>query len=111
MSNKKAHPVTKMSRSHGNHSTFQGTNNPRELRAIAALLKRPHWRKEIDSVAGCANAPDLIARIIHRGLDIRCKRETVIDRDGRKCRSGIYYLTAAAIRQVKNWLKNRGEQS
>lgn len=108
---KKAQPVSKLSRSHGNNNTFLGTDNPRELRALAALLKRPHLRKEIDSIAGCANTPDLISRIKKRGLDIRCVRETVIDRDGKKCRSGIYYLTRAAIRQLKNWLKRRGGQS
>ncbi|MDE2421634.1 MAG: hypothetical protein KGO49_10720 [Gammaproteobacteria bacterium] len=96
--------------SQADNSIFQGTDNPRELRAISALLKRPHWRKEIDNIAGCSNTPDLISRIKKRGLDIRCKREIVIDRDGKKCRSGIYYLTQSAIRKIKIWLKRR-EQS
>lgn len=108
---KKAHPVTKMSRSHGNNTTFRGTYNPRELRALNALVQRPHWREELDRIAGCSNSPALIFRLRELGLDIRCDTQTVIDRDGRKCQSGIYSLTPSAKHQVENWLMRRGEQS
>lgn len=79
--------------SQADFSIFLVTENPRQLRVISALLKRPHWRKEVDNVAGCSNDPDLILQLRRRGLDIRCKREVVIDRDGKKCRSGVYYLS------------------
>lgn len=35
------------------------TDNPRHCRALALLLQRPAKREEIDSRAGCSNAPEL----------------------------------------------------
>lgn len=92
-----------------NSNTFQGTYNLRELRALNALVERPHWREELDRIAGCSNSPALIFRLKELGLDIRCDTQTVIDRDGRKCQSGIYSLTPSAKHQVENWLMRRGE--
>jgi len=40
-----------------NKREFKGTDNPRHLRAIAVLLRRPISRQELDTVAGCANGP------------------------------------------------------
>lgn len=82
---------------------FTGTDNPRHLRAIAALLRRPISRQELDSVAGCANGPDLIYELRHRGLDINCSRIEVPDRDGKVCRPGVYSLTPQGRRAFWNW--------
>lgn len=82
---------------------FGGTDNPRHLRAIAALLRRPISRQELDSLVGCANGPDLIFELRHRGLDIECERIKFIDRDGRVCRPGVYRLTANGRRAFWNW--------
>ena len=40
---------------------FTGTDNPRHLRAIAAVLRRPMPREALDKEAGCSNAPELVA--------------------------------------------------
>jgi len=63
-------------------NAFSGTTNPRHLRAIAALLRRPMPREHLDREAGCSNGPDLVLELRRRGLSIPCKRVTVFDRDG-----------------------------
>ena len=86
---------------------FTGTDNPRQLRAIQAMLRRPISRKELDSVAGCANGPDLIAALRDMGLSINCDRIIFIDRDGRTCRPGVYSFTVCARRKVIQWMNKR----
>jgi hypothetical protein len=89
------------------NAVFTGTSNPRQLRAIQALLRRPISRQELDSVAGCANGPDLVSDLRDMGLDINCDRIKFIDRDGFTCRPGVYSLTASARRKVHQWLNKR----
>ena len=86
---------------------FVGTDNPRELRAITALLTRPQPREHLDHAAGCSNAPDLIARLRGRGLEIPCERIDYIDRDGKSTHPGIYRLNDVDRRKVQKWLRNR----
>lgn len=86
-----------------NKRNFTGTDNPRQLRAIAALLTRPRRRQDVDSIAGCSNAPDLIAELRRRGLDVPCERIKFIDRDGYPCRPGVYSLTASDRRKFYAW--------
>ena len=98
-SNSTAKPATK----------FIGTDNPRHLRVITALLVRPRTRKEIDSVAGCSNAPELMAELFRRGLDVvPCRRVPGYDRDGRPVRFGVYSLSDADRRKLNAWMGNRG---
>ncbi|WP_051603330.1 hypothetical protein [Simplicispira psychrophila] len=86
---------------------FTGTTNPRELRAIAALLRRPISRQELDSVAGCSNSPELVAGLRRRGLTAPCERINFIDRDGFKCRPGVYSFTPSDRRAVYAWMAAR----
>lgn len=86
---------------------FTGTDNPRHLRAITALLRRPISRKELDSVAGASNSPELVAELRRRGLDTPCERITFVDRDGHKCRPGVYSFTTADRRMVHAWMTKR----
>lgn len=86
---------------------FTGTDNPRHLRAIAALLARPLTRENLDSVAGASNSPDMVAELRRRGLDVPCERIHFIDRDGRDCRPGVYHLSAADRRKVHQWQAKR----
>ena len=88
---KKAPAPTKTQGAFENHETrpdftpparFTGTVNPRHLRAIAALLRRPMPRESLDHEAGCSNAPELMAELRRRGLDAPCERISFIDRDG-----------------------------
>lgn len=88
-------------------SKFVGTDNPRHLRAIVALLRRPLSRQELDSVAGCANGPALVADLRGLGLSIDCNRIKFVDRDGCTCRPGVYSFTAADRRKVHQWQARR----
>lgn len=71
------------------------TSNPRELRALHALLNGPLTRAALDAAAGASNGPELVAALRRKGLDVPCTRVDAIDRDGRPCRPGVYRLTAA----------------
>ena len=86
---------------------FTGTDNPRHLRVIEALLRRPRRREDVDSIAGCSNGPELIAELRRRGLGnqhLACDRIRFIDRDGLVCRPGIYSLTEQGRRAIYTWL-------
>lgn len=87
---------------------FLGTDNPRHLRVLHALLQRPRRREDVDSIAGCSNGPDLIAALRALGLDaikhLTCTRIKFLDRDGLPCNPGIYSLTEAGKRLVWAWL-------
>ena len=87
---------------------FTGTDNPRHLRVLNAVLARSRKREEIDRIAGCSNAPELIAELRRRGLDFPCERVPALDRDGYPVRPGVYALTAQDRRKIASWLSSRG---
>lgn len=87
---------------------FTGTDNPRHLRAIAALLRRPMPREALDSAAGTSNGPELVAELRRRGLEVPCERISFIDRDGRICRPGVYSFTERDRRRLFRWLATDG---
>lgn len=86
---------------------FTGTDNPRHLRAIAALLRRPMPRESLDKEAGCSNGPELVAELRRRGLEMPCERINFVDRDGFTCRPGVYFFTEADRRKVHQWQAKR----
>ncbi len=86
---------------------FSGTDNPRHLRAIAALLRRPMPRESLDREVGCANGPELVAELRRRGLAVPCKRINFVDRDGFICRPGVYFLTEGDRRKLYRWQATR----
>jgi hypothetical protein len=86
---------------------FLGTSNPRHLRAIHALLRRPMPREHLDRAAGCSNGPELVAELRRRGLDIPCDRVECLDRDGKEVKRGVYYFTASDRRLIARWLSRR----
>lgn len=94
---------------------YEGTDNPREHRALDLLLRRPSVPREVlDREAGCSNGPDLIARLRSYGLGkdhLPCTRVTVIDRDGCCCRIGVYHLTPQGRRAVWLWLRKPRQRS
>lgn len=94
---------TKAKLSAPNKAKFSGTDNPRHLRFITAVMVRPRRREDIDSIAGCSNAPELIAELRRRGLEVPCDRIRFIDRDGYPCRPGVYSFTASDRRKVWAW--------
>lgn len=88
-------------------SKFTGTENPRHLRVITVLMRRPVSREELDSVAGASNSPELVAELRRRGLTVHCERILFIDRDGKPCRPGVYSLTESDRRKLYRWLASR----
>jgi hypothetical protein len=98
---------TKAESSAPNSAKFTGTDNPRHLRAIASLLRRPMPRESLDKEAGCSNGPELVAELRRRGLEVPCKRINFVDRDGLICRPGVYFMTDADRRKVYQWQAKR----
>lgn len=86
---------------------FTGTDNPRHLRIIYALLARPRKREEIDRIAGASNGPDLIADLRRRGLRIPCQQTPGIDRDGFPIKFGVYGFDDDDRHKVKRWIAGR----
>jgi hypothetical protein len=86
---------------------FKGTDNPRHLRVIQALLTRPRTREQIDAIAGASNGPELIAELRRRGLACPCERVPVLDKDGLEVKRGIYYLLPMDRRLIFAWIKRR----
>jgi hypothetical protein len=86
-------PVKTNTKHTADFTGFGDTDNVRHLRVIAALLKEPRRREDIDRIAGCSNGPQLIAELRKLGLNIRCERISLLDRDGHRCNSGVYHLT------------------
>ncbi|WP_029525847.1 hypothetical protein [Polaromonas glacialis] len=100
--------TTKAESSAPSKRKFTGTDNPRQLRALAVLLRRPVSREELDHIAGCSNGPELVAELRRRGLEVPCERIRFIDRDGCACRPGVYNLTIADRRKIYAWMEKRG---
>lgn len=96
---------------HNASASFCGTDNPRYLRALQALLTRPVPREHLDRVAGCSNGPALIAELRALGLPaddcLPCDRVPCFDRDGEEVRRGVYSLTPAGRRRVWDWMRKR----
>jgi len=103
-------PIGKPKPSSANSAEFVGTDNPRHLRVLAVMLRRPISRQELDSVAGCANGPALVSDLRDRGLTIPCERIHFTDRDGEVCRPGVYSMTGSDRRKFHQW-QAKGQQS
>lgn len=87
---------------------FTGTDNPRHLRALNALIARAMPREHLDRAAGCSNGPELVAELRRRGLELPCARIADHDRDGRPIRRGVYHATDADRRKISSWQQARG---
>jgi len=81
------------------------TDNPRNRRALSALLAAPLSRKQLDQTVGCSNSPDLVRKLRLLSLVIPCVRQPVVDCDGNKTWYGIYSLTAGDKALVRAALK------
>jgi hypothetical protein len=79
---------------------FTGPLGPRQERAVAALLRRPVPREQLDDVTGQSNSPELVAELRRQGLEVPCLRVPTTDRDGRIRQPGVYHLTANEPRQI-----------
>jgi hypothetical protein len=84
--------------------------SPRENRALEALLNTYSaiFREQIDRIAGASNGPGIIRSLRQKvtGYDgIETIRAESIDRDGRRCRPGLYRLTELGRERVSAALK------
>lgn len=86
---------------------FTGTDNPRELRAIHALMTRPMPREHLDRFVGCSNSPDVVFRLRQKGLEIPCEKVPDTDRDGLLIRRGVFSFTAIDCKKIKHWKASR----
>lgn len=82
-----------MPSAHHTERDFTGASPNRQQRAIAALLRGPVPREQLDAVTGQSNSPELVAELRRRGLAVPCLRVASIDRDGRTRYPGVYHLT------------------
>jgi hypothetical protein len=85
-------------------TTFKNCKNPRWKRAINILANGEISRVKLDDEIGCTNSPELISQLRKRGFDCPCDRRAGIDRDGRKCRYGVYYFTDLDRQLASEWL-------
>lgn len=66
----------------------------RQRRALEALVKYGGVSShDMRGLAGALNVPELMAGLTRNGWSWICERVEVSDRDGQKCRPGIYHLT------------------
>ena len=86
------------------------TENPKQLRVLAALLVRPCPREQIDKSAGVSNGPDVVFRLRGRGLSIPCERVKRKGIDGEWTHPGIYQLTASDRKAINRFLSRRAKE-
>lgn len=86
---------------------FEGPLNPREVRALSAMLKRPITREELDAIAGASNGPELVNQLRDRGLELPCFRLGSYDMDGIWIFRGLYMLTQKDRAQVAKALTKK----
>lgn len=66
---------------------------PREYRLLNTLFEHNRLPvKELREIIGANNVPDVVMELRRRGWVIPCARIDFIDRDGRNCRPGVYWL-------------------
>lgn len=92
-------------------SKFPGTDNPRHLRAIQALMTRPQRREHLDSIAGCSNSPELVAELRRRGLEVPCQLVPDLDRDGKPIKRGVYHFVKSDRNKLNSWLRSRANRN
>ena len=89
-------------------SKFTGTDNPRHLRAIHALMQRSRFKNDLQNITGASNTPELVAELRRRGLETPCEKVPVLDRDGLVTHPGIYSFNAPDRRKINSWMSKRG---
>lgn len=76
----------------------------RQIRTLKALINAPLMREQLDKVAGASNGPEVVAGLRRKGLDVFCERVPSIDRDGKPCKPGRYYLDEKGKELVREFL-------
>jgi len=86
-------------------------STPRQRRALEALAEREVSSLELRTIVGMLNVPQLVSDLRSNGWEIKCRRISVLDRDGKKCRPGIYYLPDKVKTLVWRVLKMNAEET
>lgn len=93
MRTKKAAPMTDAAAIDVNtNSTPIRIACPYDRRLLAALILRPHTRRELDDAIGTTNSAEYVRRFRQRGLQIITTRAYGLNRDGRQIWRGIYHI-------------------
>ncbi len=93
---------TKPQRANSNTSKIR--KNPRWIRAINILFRGEISRIKLDDVIGCTNSPNVVSQLRKRGFECPMRWCDVLDRDGIKCRYGIYFFTDLDRQLAMEWL-------
>ena len=103
----KPYATTKVTTRGPTKRKFTGTDNPRHLRAIAALLRRPISRQELDSVTGVGNSPELVEELRCLGLDAPCQSISFIASDDVPCCPDVFSFSDRDRRMINRWMAQR----
>lgn len=93
---------------------FIGTDTPRFLRAIHALLAGPLPREQFECIEGCSNGPAVVSELRDLGLGkdgLLCTKVPDRDCDGFAIHSDVYYLSDAGCRAINTWLRLRDKKA
>jgi hypothetical protein len=74
-------------------STIRTNRQRRALQALIDCGERGVSSCDMRGLVGALNVPKLMAGLTRNGWSWCCERVEVSDRDGQKCRPGIYHLT------------------
>lgn len=88
--------------------------NQRQLRAIVALLERDSIQvKDLGFLAGALNPRQIISELRQQGFGdiIKTQRFKIIDRDGKDCHPGRYFISPEDKPIVQEFLKEDGGQA
>jgi hypothetical protein len=64
---------------------------------------RKLWREEVDRIAGASNGPELMRQLRRKGLEWQCDRIKKTDRDGNKCKPGLYSIVGSGWETLQVW--------
>ena len=84
---------------------FSGTDSPREIRVLRALVNGPTTREDVDRIARASNGPDVVYRLRAKGADILTDLVPHTTADGERSRHGLYSLSPDGRRAVQEWLR------
>jgi hypothetical protein len=85
------------------NSTQQPHLTTRQIRCLEALWLGPVMRYDLDDLIGCTNSPQVVSELRTKGISIGCEDIPQIDRDGRRCYPGRYYLTNKGRELLRSW--------
>lgn len=67
-------------------------------------------RERLDDIAGASNSPQIVSELRRKLLGnegLLCRKVDVVDRDGKTCKAGRYFLSDEGFALVRNLLKDQ----